>query len=275
MADGGEQVAPVSALIADIRRKVYSAGQSGRLAIAGLKFEVHEGELVCVLGPSGAGKTTTLNIVAGLDSAFEGDVRFGDTKAHRLSYVFQEPRLLPWRTLLENVALPLKGRPDARSAAATWLDRVGLKGCHDLYPGQASAGMQRRAAIARAFAFGPTILLMDEPFVSLDEKAACELRSLFAALWKAERVTTLFVTHDLAEAAALATRVLIYTASPATIAADIAMPGAGVQEAEQMLRRAFQRAANPCSGSPEHFRARGVRCCLASGSPRQPRAASR
>ena len=108
--------------------------------------------------------------------------------------------------------------------------------------------MQRRAAIARAFAFGPTILLMDEPFVSLDEKSASELRSLFAALWKAERVTTLFVTHDLSEAAALATRVLIYSTSPATIAADIAMPagrgGAGVQEAEQMLRSALQRVAN-------------------------------
>ena len=249
MADRGEQVAPVSALSIDIRRKVYGSGEAGRLAIAGLKFDLREGELVCVLGPSGAGKTTTLNIIAGLDSAFEGEVRVSDTKPHRLSYVFQEPRLLPWRTMIDNVALPLKGRPDARSAAASWLDRVGLKGCHDLYPGQASAGMQRRAAIARAFAFGPTILLMDEPFVSLDEKSASELRNLFAALWKAERVTTLFVTHDLAEAAALATRVLIYTASPATISADIAMPGercgGSVQEAEQMLRLALQHAANP------------------------------
>jgi ABC-type nitrate/sulfonate/bicarbonate transport system ATPase subunit len=237
----------MSALSIDIRRKVYGSGAAGRLAIAGLKFEVREGELVCVLGPSGAGKTTTLNIIAGLDSAFEGEVRLSGRDAHRLSYVFQEPRLLPWRTLIENVALPLKGRPDARNAAAGWLDRVGLKGCHDLYPGQASAGMQRRAAIARAFAFGPTILLMDEPFVSLDEKSASELRGLFAALWKAERVTTLFVTHDLAEAAALATRVLIYSTSPATIAADIAMPAArgaaSLKEAEQMLRSALQHAA--------------------------------
>ena len=240
----------MSALSVDIRRKVYGSGEAGRLAIAGLKFDLREGELVCVLGPSGAGKTTTLNIIAGLDKAFDGEVRFAARDARRLSYVFQEPRLLPWRTMIENVALPLKGRPDAQVLAASWLDRVGLKGCHDLYPGQASAGMQRRAAIARAFAFGPTILLMDEPFVSLDEKAASELRSLFAALRKAERVTTLFVTHDLAEAAALATRVLIYSASPATIAADIAMPagrgggGAGAQEAEQMLRSALQHAAN-------------------------------
>jgi ABC-type nitrate/sulfonate/bicarbonate transport system ATPase subunit len=238
----------MSSLSIDIRAKAYDSGQAGRLTIAGLKFDVREGELVCVLGPSGAGKTTALNIIAGLDSAFEGEVRFTGREAHRLSYVFQEPRLLPWRTLAENVALPLKGRPDARNAAAGWLDRVGLKGCHDLYPGQASAGMQRRAAIARAFAFGPTILLMDEPFVSLDEKSASELRALFAALWKAEHVTTLFVTHDLAEAAALATRVLILSTSPATIAADIAMPsardGASLKEAERMLRAALQHAAD-------------------------------
>jgi NitT/TauT family transport system ATP-binding protein len=242
----------MSALSADIRRKVYGSGEAGRLAIAGLKFQVREGELVCLLGPSGAGKTTTLNIVAGLDSAFEGEVRFSDTKAHRVSYVFQEPRLLPWRTLVENAALPLKDTPGARAIAASWLDRVGLTDCHDIFPGQASGGMQRRAAIARAFAFGPTILLMDEPFVSLDEKSASALRSLFATLWKAERVTTLFVTHDLAEAAALATRVLIYTASPATIAADIAMPagksGGGVQEAEKMLRAALQHAAAGAGG---------------------------
>ncbi len=233
----------MSALAIDIRRKVYGSGEEGRLAIAGLKFEVREGELVCLLGPSGAGKTTTLNITAGLDTGFEGVVRFTGSKAHRLSYVFQEPRLLPWRTLIENVALPLKGRP--LPVAAAWLDRVGLKGCHALYPGQASAGMQRRAAIARAFAFGPTILLMDEPFVSLDEKAAAELRKLFSALWRAESVTTLFVTHNVAEAAELATRVLIYSASPATIAADIEMPagkGANAQDAERLLRRTLENA---------------------------------
>jgi len=235
----------VSTLTVDIRRKVYGGREGGRLAIAGLKFEVCEGELVCLLGPSGAGKTTTLNIIAGLDTAFEGEVRFTGTKTHRLSYVFQEPRLLPWRTLIENVALPLKGRPDAARVAAAWLDRVGLKGCHGLYPGQASAGMQRRAAIARAFAFGPAILLMDEPFVSLDEKAASELRELFSALWRAESVTTLFVTHNVAEAAELATRVLIYSASPATIAADIEMAagkGTNVQETERMLRLALGNA---------------------------------
>ncbi len=169
----------MSAFAVNILRKAYGGGEGSRLAIAGLSFEVHEGELVCVLGPSGAGKTTALNIIAGLDLNFEGKVSFRDAKPYRLSYVFQDPRLLPWRTLIENAALPIKEKADAFAIAATWLDRVGLSGCHQLYPGQASVGMQRRASLARAFAFGPTVLLMDEPFVSLDEKAARDLRCLF------------------------------------------------------------------------------------------------
>jgi len=244
MAARGKQMASVSAFSVNILRKAYGSGEGSRLAIAGLSFDVREGELVCVLGPSGAGKTTTLNIIAGLDSNFEGKVAFRDARPQRLSYVFQDPRLLPWRTLIENVALPLKGKADASAIAATWLDRVGLSGCHQLYPGQASVGMQRRTSLARAFAFGPTVLLMDEPFVSLDEKAARELRSLFIALWKAERVTTLFVTHNVAEAAELATRVLVFSASPARIAADIDIrrEEASGDNAELFLRSALDAA---------------------------------
>jgi ABC-type nitrate/sulfonate/bicarbonate transport system ATPase subunit len=234
----------MSGFAVNILQKIYNGGEGSRLTIAGLSFEVREGELVCVLGPSGAGKTTTLNIIAGLDSNFEGKVSFPGAKPPRLSYVFQDPRLLPWRTLIENTALPLKGRADARDMAALWLDRVGLAGSHNLYPGQASIGMQRRAAIARAFAFGPTVLLMDEPFVSLDEKAAQELRSLFLELWRSERVTTLFVTHNVAEAAALATRVLVFSGCPARIDADIDIrkeePGRG--DAELRLRSALDAA---------------------------------
>ena len=234
----------MSAFAVNIVRKTYDSREGSRLAIAGLSFDVREGELVCILGPSGAGKTTALNIIAGLDSNFEGKVSFRDAEPHRLSYVFQDPRLLPWRTLLENVALPLKDKADALAIAATWLDRVGLSGSHNLYPGQASVGMQRRAAIARAFAFGPTVLLMDEPFVSLDEKAARELRSLFIELWKAERVTTLFVTHNVAEAAELATRVLVFSGSPARVAADIDIrrEAGGSDNAERLLRSALDTA---------------------------------
>jgi ABC-type nitrate/sulfonate/bicarbonate transport system ATPase subunit len=230
-------VAAVSALSVNIRRKQHG----GRLVIAGLAFEVEEGELVCLLGPSGAGKTTALNIVAGLDPDFDGEVRL--SAGARLSYIFQDPRLLPWRTLHENVALPLRDRPDAERAAAEWLDLVGLEGRHDLFPGQASLGMQRRAALARALAFKPTILLMDEPFVSLDERASAELRSLFLDLWRRRRVTTLFVTHNVAEAAELATRVLILGGSPSAIAADFRTRGDGRSDAEAVLRAALQNAA--------------------------------
>ncbi len=231
----------MSALTVNIERKAYLSREGARLAIAGLSFTLQDGELVCVLGPSGAGKTTMLNIIAGLDASFQGQVSLCEAEPHRLSYVFQDPRLLPWRTLIENVALPLKGKADAFAIAANWLDRVGLSGCHHLYPGQASVGMQRRASLARAFAFGPTVLLMDEPFVSLDEKAAQELRSLFMALWQAQRVTTLFVTHNVAEAAQLATRVLVFTGSPARIAADIHLrrEGDSRDSAELLLRSAL------------------------------------
>lgn len=235
----------MSAFAVDITRKVYRTAGGGREAIAGLAFDVQEGELVFVLGPSGAGKTTTLNIIAGLDTDFEGKVCFRETRPHHLAYVFQDPRLLPWRTLIENVALPLKGKPDAQAIAANWLDRVGLSGAHHLYPAQASVGMQRRASIARAFAFQPSVLLMDEPFVSLDEKAARELRSLFKGLWQAERVTTLFVTHNIAEAAELATRVLVFSGSPAKVAADIDLIGHGAGAsggAETRLRSALEAA---------------------------------
>ncbi len=234
----------MSAFAVNIVRKTYDSRDGSRLAIAGLSFEVQDGELVCILGPSGAGKTTALNIIAGLDTSFEGKVSFRDAKPQRLSYVFQDPRLLPWRTLIENVALPLKGKPDAFDIAAIWLDRVGLSGRHNLYPGQASVGMQRRVSLARAFAFGPTVLLMDEPFVSLDEKAAKELRGLFVSLWQAERVTTLFVTHNVAEAAELATRVLVFSGSPARVAADIDLRGekASGDNAELALRSALDAA---------------------------------
>ncbi len=235
----------MSAISVRIKSKAYGNGEDTRLAISGLSFDVQDGELVCLLGPSGAGKTTTLNIIAGLDTRFEGEVRISGPKESKLAYVFQNPRLLPWRTLLENVVLPLKGRHDAIPHAAAWLDRAGLGGAHNLYPGQASLGMQRRAALARAFAMEPTILLMDEAFVSLDETSAAGLRELFAGLWKSERVTTVFVTHNVAEAAELATRVLIYSAAPARIAGDLELPyGNGtrdLQNSEHLLRKELER----------------------------------
>ena len=219
----------MSAVEVRIGRKTFSQdSRQSYIAISGVSFALDDGEFVCLLGPSGSGKTTTLNIVAGLDTDFEGEVRFSDPQARdSLAYVFQTPRLLPWRTLFENVSLPLKGNPDADSIARSWLRRVGLQEFEHIFPGQASLGMQRRAALARAFATNPTMLLMDEPFVSLDERSAAEVRELLAEIWRTERVLTLFVTHDIDEASQLATRVLVYSKAPAKIVADIPLSAKG------------------------------------------------
>ena len=191
------------------------------LAIEGLELSVEPGEFVAIVGPSGAGKTTLLNIVAGLDRDFDGEVA-GDasrdgTGERRIGYVFQTPRLMPWLTALENVRLVLPPEAGAVAAAREILDEVGLGGFEDAYPGRLSGGMQRRVALARAFAVNPSLLLMDEPFASLDEPLAWRLRGRLHALWRRRRSTVLFVTHDLKEALSLADRVLFLSARPGRV----------------------------------------------------------
>ncbi|MGH8326761.1 MAG: ABC transporter ATP-binding protein, partial [Steroidobacteraceae bacterium] len=201
-------MAPVMpALVADIREKRYlrARGAQPHVALARLSLQVAAGEFVALVGPSGCGKTTLLNIVAGLDRAFTGDVRLAprpDGQPARVGYVFQEPRLLPWRTVYENIALVL---PPQRADAVVkdMLQAVGMAKAQDLYPPQLSVGMSRRVSIARAFAIEPDLLLMDEPFVSLDHDAVEHLRDLLLKLWHARPTTVLFVTHDMREALVL------------------------------------------------------------------------
>lgn len=188
-------------------------------------FRMAPGEFVAIVGPSGCGKTTLLNIVAGLDADFAGSVRLGDlpTSAARLGYVFQNPRLLPWRTVYENIALVLPGTPD-RAAILRLLDEVGLGGAGDVFPLRLSLGMARRASIARAFAIEPELLLMDEPFTSLDEASAERLRRVLGALWRERPTGVLFVTHDLHEAVELADRILLLSDAPGRLLADVPVP---------------------------------------------------
>jgi NitT/TauT family transport system ATP-binding protein len=181
--------------------------------LRGLAFDLRPGSFTCLLGPSGCGKTTTLRIMLGLDADFAGTLA-PNLKQARSAVVFQEPRLLPWRSVEQNIrlALPpaLKGRdilPPLRS--------VGLEGFERAYPGELSLGMARRAALARAFAVEPELLLLDEPFVSLDESAADRLRELLLALWQASPVTVLLVTHNVREALRLADRLLVLSERPA------------------------------------------------------------
>jgi ABC-type nitrate/sulfonate/bicarbonate transport system ATPase subunit len=213
------------ALSADIREKRYprARGAKSHLALAGLSLEIQAGEFVALVGPSGCGKTTFLNIVAGLDRDFTGHVRLAprpDGRPARVGYVFQEPRLLPWRTVYENIALVL---PAQRAAAIVkdLLTAVGLAEAQDLYPPQLSVGMSRRVAIARAFAIEPDLLLMDEPFVSLDHDTVEQLRDLLLNLWHARPTTVLFVTHDVREALVLADRLVLLSATPGHVVADV------------------------------------------------------
>jgi len=172
-----------------------------------VSLEVEPRSFLVVTGPSGCGKSTLLNIVAGLDRDYAGLVRFG-TPSPRLAFIFQSPRLLPWRTVEENVALALPEHDRRLAGIPELLARVGLAGAETAFPERLSLGMQRRAAIARAFVVEPDILLMDEPFVSLDDPTADALRALVLDLWRRTSATVLFVTHDRTEAVRLATRVV-------------------------------------------------------------------
>lgn len=199
--------------------------QATRAAIAGLELHVAPGEFLALVGPSGCGKSTLLAIVAGLDRDFEGRIAFRLGERHvstpRLGFIFQEPRLMPWLTTLQNLTLVLGEQPDAVEQARAALEAVGLADWEQAYPSQLSGGMQRRVALARAYCVNPEVLLLDEPFVSLDAPTADALRALVAELWEARRPTVVFVTHSLREALALADRVQFLSAGPARAILDL------------------------------------------------------
>lgn len=217
-ATGGER------LSLDIRLKRFPAcgGAPARTVFEDFRLSLPGRRFYAVVGPSGCGKTTLLNMVAGLDRAFEGSIGLpaAPGSVPVLGYVFQAPRLLPWRTVAENLALVLHGRPDQDERVAGWLHEVGLDGQGSVYPSHLSGGMGRRVALARAFAVEPDLLLMDEPFVSLDEPTARNLRSLLVRILRAHPTTVLFVTHDLREAIMLADRLLFLSQPPARLLLD-------------------------------------------------------
>lgn len=210
-----------------IERKCYPAADRGEPlpVLKDMDLTVAPGSFVTITGPSGCGKTTLLNIVAGLDRNYDGHVRLAP--GSRLAYVFQSPRLLPWRTVSQNVALALPPGDPRMARVGELLARVGLGNALAAYPERLSLGMQRRVALARAFILDPDILLMDEPFVSLDQETASDLRALLRKLCAGRVVTVLFVTHNTMEAVALASRLVRLSAAPATVVQDVAvaLPG--------------------------------------------------
>lgn len=194
--------------VADLDLQELRFGQT-RVLIT-INLTVMRGETVAILGPSGIGKTTLLRVMAGLETRFTG-MR---SVTGSLAYVFQEPTLLPWRTVLENVTIPIGC---AAPVAIDWLGEVGLAQLAGHYPGQISLGQQRRLALARAFAAEPDLLLMDEPFVSLDQFLVDEMLDLFERLRTRHGTATVFVTHAPTEADRLADCVATLNGSPASL----------------------------------------------------------
>lgn len=188
-------------------------------ALQRIDLTVEEGEFVCLLGPSGCGKSTLLNIVAGLETADEGRVDIGGEGSRAVvTYMFQESRLLPWMTVEDNLHFVLDASGVEREErVADWLERVGLSGFADYYPQQLSIGMQQRVAVARALIVRPDVLLMDEPFSSLDELTAMSMREQLLDLWEELGCTVMFVTHNPLEATLLADRVVVMSAAPGRI----------------------------------------------------------
>lgn len=188
-----------------------------------MKFE--EGSVTAILGPSGCGKTTLLRIVAGLISADSGEITGTDGK--NLSFLFQEPRLLPWKNAWKNLELVLPDDLDKearRKKCFEMLELVGLKGYENHFPSELSGGMCQRLAMARAFIIQSDILLMDEPFQSLDLKRHGQMISLFRSLWVKKRPLTIMVTHDVQEALLLSDKVYVLSEKPTGILAEIHNP---------------------------------------------------
>jgi NitT/TauT family transport system ATP-binding protein len=212
--------------------KAYGKGTQEFLAISNVGFEVAAGELVALVGPSGCGKTTLLKILAGLQSYDSGEVHIG-SPAHPfdpsrdIGMVFQQALLLKWRRVLQNVMLPAEilGLPmrESRERAHELLSMVGLAGFEDKYPYELSGGMQQRAAIARALIHDPKLILMDEPFGALDALTREKMNLELLSIWKRSGKTIVFVTHGIAEAVFLGTRVIVLTAGPARMADNISV----------------------------------------------------
>jgi NitT/TauT family transport system ATP-binding protein len=226
----------VSLLEIDRVHKAYGTGPAAVTAVEDVTLTAHPGEMLCIVGPSGCGKTTLLRCVSGLISPTSGTVTVDGevvtAPPRSMALVFQDysRSLLPWMTVHANIVLPLKARRMPRAErdelAAGALAAVGLEGHGDRHPWQLSAGMQQRVAIARALAYEPRILLLDEPFASVDAQTRADLQDLLLDVWHRTNLTVLLVTHDVDEAAYLADRIVVLSASPALVkeTIDVELP---------------------------------------------------
>jgi ABC-type nitrate/sulfonate/bicarbonate transport system ATPase subunit len=204
-------------LSAEEKIRVVLEGLRGEESIADLSFALEDGETGALIGPSGCGKSTLMRILAGLDRSFEGTVHI--PAGGRIGMAFQEPRLLPWRSVEDNIRLAAPGANEAEVTAL--FAALGLSVHRTHFPGELSVGLARQVALARAFAVRPTLLLLDEPFVSLDAPLARRLQSDLAQLVESRSMITVLVTHDIGEAIALADRIFVLSARPARVIGEI------------------------------------------------------
>ncbi len=207
--------------------KVYNSQQQPIPALMNVNFELDEGDLFCILGPSGCGKSTLLRCIAGFEELTDGEILLEGKPVKKpgpdRTMVFQGfDQLLPWKTVLENVEFPLKvnkvaSKSDIREIAGQFISAVGLGDFMDNYPHELSGGMKQRVAIARALALRPKVLLMDEPFASLDAQTRTVLQAELISIWEKFRITIIFITHNIQEAIILGSRIAVMSKQPGTI----------------------------------------------------------
>jgi NitT/TauT family transport system ATP-binding protein len=240
----------------------FGRGANAHTAVEETSLDIAPGGFVCLLGPSGCGKSTLLNSVAGYVAPSRGTVTVDGVPVTKpgpdCGMVFQQYSLFPWKTVLDNVAFGprVAGKKDGEAIARTFLDMVGLARFAKRYPGELSGGMQQRVGIARALANYPSVLLMDEPFGALDAQTRVMMQENLLRIWGEFGITVLFVTHDIDEALFLADRVLVMSASPGHIIADLAVPLDRPRQPEIATEDAFIRLKRQCL---EKIRAESLR----------------
>ncbi len=261
----------VHVAVSNVTKSFALPGQRGRsakrrIAVRTTHFNVLEGQFVAIVGPSGCGKTTLLRMIAGLEPVDAGEITIGGTPVkgpgRDRAMVFQHPQLLPWITVLDNVAFGLRLRKmrteERRARAQELVELVGLKGFEQHLPRQLSGGMQQRVGLARALAVDPDILLLDEPFGSLDEITRRQMQNELLRLWRTKRLTSILVTHSVDEAIILSDQIIVMSGRPGRVIDEIAVdiPRPRTRDVEQhpeyikLRRRIWQHLEGAGGATP-------------------------
>ncbi len=243
-----------------VMEQVSKMFSSGTVALSGMSLTVESGEFISLLGPSGCGKSTALRIIAGLGDVSSGRIDWPSSRINSkglpegdISFVFQEPTLMPWKNVLDNVYLPLRLRGVSKAAAReeimAVLATVGLQDFAEAYPRELSGGMKMRVSIARALVTKPKLLLMDEPFAALDEITRQKLNDDVLRLWKETGITVIFVTHSVFESAYLSNRIVVMKARPGRVHGDIPLVTSLERDAHYRTSEEYRQACETVSRS--------------------------